>query len=131
MTKNLVIALGLTLTAFVPTESLAKPKPAKPTHSAPAKPSPAPNGAPPPGTVEDVVGVGTTSGVMKSMRISKDGTIFEIVVRIPTGGLDQRIKGCGVSSQAHPLLNWAFTNKRRVHIATDETGCFGNVTVPS
>ena len=121
MTKKLVVALGLTLTTFLPAASLAKPKPTKQSTTAPKSS----------GSGDATVGLGTTTGLMKQMRVDVDGTISEIWIR-PAGAMtNKRIKGCGAVSQAHPLLNWAFTEQRVVHISHHATGCFSHVDIAS
>jgi hypothetical protein len=73
----------------------------------------------------------TYTGVMKTMRIKKDGSIIEIYIRLAGNTRTARVVGCGAKSVDHPLLNWAFQNKRLVHLSTDSSGCFANVEIPS
>lgn len=64
------------------------------------------------------------------MRIGKQGDIVEVYLKISGSNRTERILGCGAKSVAHPLLNWAFQQKRLVRINTNGSGCLGNVLIP-
>jgi hypothetical protein len=69
------------------------------------------------------------SGTILSMAVLANGTIWDLYIRESRSGLTFNVKGCGARSADHPLLNWAFTERRLVHVYADADDCFGNVLI--
>ena len=73
----------------------------------------------------------TTPGVVVSMTVDRSGEILDLILRVSgTNNQTEQVRGCGAKSADHPLLNWAFQNKRLVHM-TVTGGCFANVLIAS
>lgn len=71
----------------------------------------------------------THSGVMTSMRVLKTGEISEISLKISGSVANETVRGCGAKTADHPLLLWAFTEKRLVYLTVDPNNCFSNVLI--
>ena len=67
---------------------------------------------------------GTQHGTVKLVSVAKNGTIETLHVLIAGSARRVVIKGCGARAEDHPLLTWAFQERRTVKISTNSQGCF-------
>lgn len=47
----------------------------------------------------------------------------------PGSVANETVRGCGAKTADHPLLLWAFTEKRLVYLTVDPNNCFSNVLI--
>jgi hypothetical protein len=126
MKRLIPLTIGIALLALSPISHGAPKKKNKPPTSQPgkSKQQPAPQPTPQAKTQH------TTSGVILSMMVDKDGQITEIALKIAGNVNTEWIKGCGAKSADQPLLNWAFTSGYLVHVTVDANDCYMNALVP-
>ncbi|HFE44246.1 MAG TPA: hypothetical protein ENJ18_01965 [Nannocystis exedens] len=126
--KRLVIALVFAFGLAAPNTSDAAAKPSKNPNS-PYMPQVPNKPANKPAEGNEVKGAGTQSGVIKSISTDANGGMIDIYIKISGSAKTMRVRGCGASSAAQPLLNWAFQNRRLVYLNTDSKGCFSGANV--
>lgn len=127
--KRLVIITIFAFGLATPNTSDAAAKPSKNPNSPyiPQVPNkPVPNK---PAQGNEVKGAGTQTGVIKSIMTNAKGGMIDIFIKISGSSKTVRVRGCGASSAAQPLLNWAFQNHRLVYVHTDGKGCFSGAIV--
>lgn len=139
MKKNLFVALAFAACATISTASAAAPpkqfphgKNIKPKSNLPQvqkKPNVGKKSNKKAPATSDAKS-GGYSGVVQSMKINKDGEIATINLKRAGSQNTVWIKGCGAKSADHPLLNWAFQEKRLVHFFANDQSCFVNVDIP-
>lgn len=124
--KKLTAILGLLLVGAIPMTSGAAPVQTLPG-DAPynmqkpvTKPTPSHSSNQGP----QMATTGTQQGTLKLVEVAKNGAIEKLHVLIAGSSRKVIVKGCGARTEDHPLLTWAFQERRLVSIDTNSQGCF-------
>jgi hypothetical protein len=72
---------------------------------------------------------GDYQGTISTISVDRNGKVREIYFKLAGNVRTILIDGCGMKTADHPLLLWAFTEKRLLYIGTDDNRCFARMSL--